>query len=167
MKNLMLFILLIIGNIIYAQDSIKTQTPILDKTEHLVDKYSSKIADTFISTMESAKPFVKESFQTVVMLQIAKGIGYLLPLVFFFIFFNLMINEYKRIDNILKGDNIPEHMNIRCGPTDEWNITPIFILYLIFSSILFLISLVYTFDGITHIIAPKWFAIKEIIELLK
>lgn len=78
-----------------------------------------------------------------------------------------MINEYKRIDNILKGDNIPEHMNIRCGPTDEWNITPIFILYLIFSSILFLISLVYTFDGITHIIAPKWFAIKEIIELLK
>ena len=86
MKNLVLFILLIIGNIIYAQDSIKTQTPILDKTEHLVDKYSSKIADTFISTMESAKPFVKEGFQTVVMVQIAKGIGYLLPLILFIIF---------------------------------------------------------------------------------
>ena len=148
MKNLVLFILLIIGNIIYAQDSIKTQTPILDKTEHLVDKYSSKIADTFISTMESAKPFVKEGFQTVVMLQIAKGIGYLLPLILFIIFLILMINEYKRIDNIC-------------------NVTPIFILYLIFSAILFLASLTFTFDGITHIIAPKWFAIKEIIELLK
>lgn len=167
MKNLVLFILLIIGNIIYAQDSIKTQTPILDKTEHLVDKYSSKIADTFISTMESAKPFVKEGFQTVVMVQIAKGIGYLLPLILFIIFLILMINEYKRIDNILKSDNVPEHMNNRYGPADSLNVTPIFILYLIFSAILFLASLIFTFDGITHIIAPKWFAIKEIIELLK
>lgn len=167
MKNLVLFILLIIGNIIYAQDSIKTETPILDKTEHLVDKYSSKIADTFISTMESAKPFVKEGFQTVVMVQIAKGIGYLLPLILFIIFLILMINEYKRIDNILKSDNVPEHMDNRYGPTEESNVTPIFILYLIFSAILFLASLTFTFDGITHIIAPKWFAIKEIIELLK
>ena len=117
--------------------------------------------------MESAKPFVKEGFQTVVMLQIAKGIGYLLPLILFIIFLILMINEYKRIDNILKSDNVPEHMNNRYGPTGESNVTPIFILYLIFSAILFLASLTFTFDGITHIIAPKWFAIKEIIELLK
>lgn len=144
-----------------------SKTPLLDKTEHLVDKYSAKIADGFVSVIEQSKPMAKEAFQSVVMLQIAKGIALLLPLLAFIVFSVIFFNEYKRIDTILKSDNVPNHMDGNCGPMDEDNITPKMTLSLIGVVLFCILSCLCTYSAILHLIAPKWYAVKEIIELFK
>lgn len=144
-----------------------SKTPLLDKTEHLVDKYSAKIADGFVSVIEQSKPMAKEAFQYVVMLQIAKGIALLLPLLAFIVFSVMFFSEYKRIDTILKSDNIPNHMNGNYGPMDEQNITPKIIFSLIGVVSFCTVSCLYTYSDVLHLIAPKWYAVKEIIELFK
>ena len=165
-KSIFIITLSLISFLSHAQKD-SSQTPILDKTEHLIDKYSVKIAETFVNTIEASKPVAKEAFKTVVMLQIAKGIAYLLPIMAFIIFFVMFISEYNRIDSILKSENVPSHMNKHCGPMDEDNVTPKIVLSLIFSCIFMIMSFFCTYSGVVHLIAPKWFAIKEIIGLFK
>ena len=150
-----------------SKDTIQSQTPVLDKTEQLVDKYGGKLANAFSETIEGAKPMVKETFETVVMLQIAKGIGCLLPLFFFIIFMYLFKKEYDRINAILASDNVPDHMNSSYGVFGEDNVNVFIILYLIFAVISFILALIFTYDGVLYLMAPKWFAIKEIIGVFK
>lgn len=170
-KILILFTLLFSVMFSYANDSIPdslaSKTPVLDKTEHLIDKYGSKIADTFARSLETAKPIAKEAFQSIVYLQIAKGVGLLLPLVFFIVFLILLKKEYDKIDNILNGNSIPEHMNSRKGPLDEDNITPFLIIYLALVVISLILAIINTYSGVLHLLAPRWYAFKEIIELFK
>lgn len=165
MKKLLLLIILSLSINLFAQDSSKT--PILDKTEHLVDKYSSKIAETFSTTMEKATPIAKEGFKMAVTVQVAKGIALLLPLVAFLIFSFLFVKEYKNIQKLLSLDSVPLHMNKHYGPFNEDNINPLLVFSLILSVITGILSIICTYSGVLYLIAPKWFAIKEIIELLK
>jgi hypothetical protein len=166
MRKLLLLSCLFISTSLLSQKDTSA-TPLLDKTEHLVDKYSSKIADAFMSTMENAKPLAKEGFESVVMLQIAKGIGMLLPLLFLFVFIVMFNSEYNRIDTILKSDKIPAHMYAKGGPFEEDNVTPKLILNLIGLILCSIMTFIFTYDGVLHLLSPKWFAIKEIIELFK
>lgn len=165
MKKLFLTLAFMFCGLIYStpKDTIQSQTPILDKTEKLVDKYGSKIAYTFSRTIEGAKPMVKETFETVVMLQIAKGIGCMLPLVFFIIFMYLFKKEYDRINAILASDNVPDHMDSSYSVFSEENCSVFIIIYLIFSAICFIAAMFTTYNGVLYLMAPKWFAIKEII----
>ncbi len=170
MKKLLLFVVLMFCTLSYSatkEVAPKTETPVLDKTEQLVDKYGAKMVDAFSSTIEKTKPMAKEAFETVIMLQIAKGIANLLPLLFFIIFLYLFKKEYDRIQNILISDNVPENMSSRRGVFDDCNLTPFIIIYLIFLIVCFIVAMITTYDGITYLLAPKWFAIKEIIGLFK
>lgn len=73
MKKLLFALLIFTGQMCFAQDtSKKSETPVLDKTEQMIDKYGGKIADVFSSAMETAKPAAKEGFRALVMLQITK-----------------------------------------------------------------------------------------------
>ena len=166
MKNKLILFMLLISLITYSQtakDSLSTS----QNVERLIDKYGGKISEGFNDVVEKTTPVAKEGFHIAVKLNIAEGIGYLLPLVFFFIFGYIFIKEYNRIDNMLKSDNIPRNMNKNYGPIDDDNSTPLLWISLVFTGILFVISLFTTIPGIKHLIAPEWYAIKDIIKLFK
>lgn len=142
-------------------------TPVLDKAEHLVDKYSAKIADVFIATMDKATPVAKEGFRALVGVQIAYGVSRILPLLFFLLFWRLAVVEYNRVEGILRGEKVPSDLNSNYGPFHEENINPKMICYLVATIIAAIVALFSTYDGIMHLIAPKWYAIEKIIEMVK
>lgn len=137
------------------------------ETERIIDKYGGKIVEGFNSFVETATPYAKEGFEVVLKLQIAKGIGYLMPMLFFFIFLFLFTKEYKRIMTILESDKVPVHMDRKYGAFDSGNASFVLYFYLAATIFSFLLGAGCLFPGITHLIAPEWFAIKEIIELIK
>ena len=169
MRKLIILFLLMFTTLIFSQTPLDTiQKPSTSQeVERLVDKYGGKIVDSFNTVVEKSTPVAKEGFYVAVKLNIATGVAHLLPLLFFFIFGYIFLKEYKRIDNILKSDNVPKNMCKSCGPTYEDNITPLLICSLIFTCILFILSCIFTTSGIKHLIAPEWYAIKDIISLFK
>jgi hypothetical protein len=162
MKRLFILCALVLSFTINAQT--ETEEPITE-TERIVDKYGGQIIDGFNEVIRNVTPYAEEGFNMVVNLQIAKGIGNLLPTILLFIFIIIFRNEYYRIDNILKSDNIPQHMDKRYGVIAEENSTLILWLSLATCILLFIISLFTIYDGVLKLIAPEWYAIKEIIEL--
>lgn len=166
MKKL-LFILLFIPIIGFSQEKSTDTISSLEITEaeRIIDKYSGKIANSFNEGINKITPMAEEGFEIAVKLQLAKGIAYMIPSLLFIIFIMLFIKEYNDIKKELSSENIPIYLNENCGPFDEGNINPKLIIYLALSVILFIIAALSIYDGITHIVAPEWYAIKEIIEL--
>ncbi len=149
-----------------AKDSIQPPTT-TQEVERLVDKYGGKIIDGFNTVVKEVTPVAEQGFKIAVKLNIAEGIGLMLPIIFFFFFLSWFLREYSRIDNILKSDNIPIHMDKKCGPMDSDNGTPSLVISLVFTCVLFILSLFCTMSGIKHLIAPEWYAIQDIINLFK
>jgi hypothetical protein len=158
--------MLLISLITYSQ-TVKDSLSTSQNVERLIDKYGGKISEGFNNVVEKTTPVAKEGFYIAVKLNIAHGIGLLLPLLFFFIFGYIFIKEYNKIENILKSDNIPRHMSKNHGPMENDNTTPLLIISLVAIVILSVVSLFTTMPGIKHLIAPEWYAIKDIIELFK
>jgi cytoskeletal protein RodZ len=156
-----------VGAIVDKLTDTGSKTPTLDKVEQLVDKYSVKVANVFVATMEKATPVAKEGFQAAVWFQVAKGVAEIIPLVFFLVFLFLLINEYNSIYKVLNSDAVPAHMSRGRGPLHESNISLKLILYLLLFIASTITTAVFVWDGIMHLVAPKWFAIKDIIELVK
>lgn len=144
-----------------------TKTPTLDKVEQLVDKYSVKIADGFVAAMDKATPIAKEGFKAAIWNQIAKGIAGIIPFFLFLAFLFLLINEYNTIYKVLGSDNVPSHMSRGRGPLHESNMSFKLMIYIILFIASTICTAIFSYDGITHLLAPKWFAIKEVIELVK
>ena len=172
-KIVLLFLMFVMTNIcVFGQSTENakkdtSQTPVLDKTEQLVDKYSAKIADAFISSIDKATPFVKSTFTSVVYLQVGKGVAYLMPTFFCLLFLIIFINEYNKLDAILKSDKVPTNLDSRTGPFCEDNINPKIIISMCFCIICGIIAIFTIADGIEHLFAPQWFAVKDIIQLFK
>lgn len=168
MKRILTIMFLILLTFNVGASSVdSSKTPVLDKTEELIDKYGGKLASSFSKAMETATPIAKEGFKIAVKFQIAEGIARLLPILLFIIFITIFNSEYKRIENILQRDDVSRTFNRSKGPFSDDNITPKLILFFIFSIIFFLVSLVVTYGGITRLIAPEWYAMLEILELMK
>ena len=165
MKKLLFTFFLFFSVIVYGQDTTKSQTPVLDKTEKMIDKYGAKIADGFSTAMEKATPVAKEGFQALVMYQVAHGIGCLVPLVLLFVFIILCTKEYKRIETILSSDKVPSYMDRHKDPYDNCTIS--LLVYTILGILSGVLAVFFTYSGIVHILAPKWFAIKDVIDLVK
>lgn len=157
---------------IFAQDSPhlkkdSSATPVLDKTEQLVDKYGAKIADAFMVSIDKATPFVKSTFASLVYLQIGRGIAYLIPTLLFLLFVFLLIKEYNLLDAVLKSDKIPNYLNGNRGPLHEDNINPKILICVLFS-IVFCVASIFTIGAaLEHLFAPQWFAVKDIIDMFK
>jgi hypothetical protein len=169
MKKQLILILLLLTSVSYTfADSIPTlDTSTIYNAERIIDKYSGKISESFSEGIKQVAPVAKQSFYMVVKLQIAKGISLFLPLLLAIIFLFLFYKEYKRIETILASGNVPNHMNSHYGVFSDDNCNPLLIIYMAFG-IMFLIGSVFTtIDAITYVIAPEWYAIKEIIDLFK
>lgn len=132
----------------------------VSQAEHLVAKYSTKITDAFTEGIQSVTPMAEDAFEMVVRLQTAKGVGLLLPIPLFFTFLLLLINEIKSVRKLIKEGNY--HYT---SPWSENNISMQMILFLILAVITGILSFITTYDGILHIMAPEWYAIKEIMGL--
>lgn len=148
MKKFILFITLSIFTLnAQAQDSIPNIN--IPQAERIIDKYSSQIAETFEQGLEKVTPIAEEGFKMVVKFQLAKGIILMIP---FFIFW---ISLYK----LTKFWNT-EHFN-------DDDVSSLGLIWIILLIITFILSIFCTYGGVTRIIAPEWYAIKEIIELFK
>lgn len=133
------------------QEPVKTEN--ISEAERIVDKYGEKIANSFKEAMDTATPMAKEGFKMVVKLQIAKGIAYLLlPLTCI-----VMFLIYKRNYKIAKEGQYNDWVHNKSGGLALFS--------LIFSIILFIVSIPATYHGLLHVMVPEWFAIKEIVQL--
>ena len=147
MKKIFILLLTILSiNIGFSQnDSI----PKITETERIIDKYGGVIIDGFNKTVEQVTPVAEEGFRIAVKLQIAKGVVGILPPFIFIIFAILFVRQYKIEDDF------------------SYNPTVLAIAYFIGTFLFFITSCFTINTGITHLIAPEWFAIKEIINLVK
>lgn len=137
-----------------ADSTIKVEVPTTaSEVERLIDKYGGKIIDGFNSVVEKATPYAKDGFRIAVKLQIAKGIAGLLPLILAIVF---MISAFKLNKTAKWTSEGPENFA-----------AVLVVICAIISAILFIVAIFFTYDAILYLIAPEWFAVQDIINLLK
>lgn len=160
MKKLFL-LLALLPTLMFAQtDSTTLATAAqVSEVERILDKYGGKAIDAFTSLTEKVTPMAENAFDMVVRLQTAKGVGLLLPLFFAVLGWSLFMKEYKRLE--------VKYSDARYGPFDEDHVTPWLIVVFIFSIVLTVVAAITTYDGLLHIMAPEWYAIEDIINLVK
>lgn len=153
-----LFMVLMLPLITLANDSTSVISEItnVDETqaERIIDKYGGKIVEGFNNFAEKATPYAEEGFKVVVKLQIAKGIAGLIPPVTCIILLILIFKFNKKA----VWDNHDSPINLYAI---------VQLIFGILAAIMFIIALFSTYNAILHLIAPEWYAIKEIIDLLK
>lgn len=147
MKKLLLLLMLSFTMITYA-DTTNAKTLNVLETERLIDKYGGQAVESFNALVENTIPLAESGFKMVVKLQIAKGIGKLIPLLAFII---LLINTIKHWDKLNELDD-------GGGVFLFWSVVGIIILGIM--------SCISTYKAILYLIVPEWFAIKEILNLI-
>jgi hypothetical protein len=166
-----LVLLLLLPTLLVGQitDTVVTTKQIeITETERIVDKYGSAIVTSFNKLITSATPMAEEGFKIAVKVQIAEGIVLLLPFLFAVIFMYITYREYFRISNILNtndADKYPRYY-FRSGPWHDDNLSFLLIVSVCMSAIFVLFAIFTTGPGVMRLIAPEWYAIKEIIQLL-
>ena len=149
MKKLILFIILLIPTITFSQkDSLD-----ITETERIIDKYSEKISQSFEQGLEKVTPVAERGFEIAVRLQIARGLSYLLVPIFTVIFLIIFYKNYK-IAREYSDYSWTEGKGGTIG-----------VISLIIGSCGLISSIPAIYYGISLLIAPEWFAIKEIIEM--
>lgn len=143
MKNLLFTICLLFTFTIYAQNDSIIQPSNIAEAERLIDKYGGQLKEDFNNMIKDVTPMAEEGFKVVVRLQVAKGITYLIPTVVFFIALPFFIKYGK----------------------EDFDSFQTFIVGMI-TFISFIIAIFSTYHGVLHIMAPEWFAVKEIIGLV-
>lgn len=149
MKKLILITALFIGLFSFAQDSTAIK---ITEAERIIDKYGGAAVDKFNNAVDTITPFAKDGFKIVTKLKFAEGVVYLLVFPFCILFWFIFNHYYNKA----------------CIEDSYWIDTkagPLSITFLILSigSTIGLIPALY--HGLTHVIAPEWFAIKEIANL--
>lgn len=145
MKKLLLVLTLILGcvlNLNAQVEQVPDSTITVTEAERIIDKYSEKISDSFNEGITKIAPSVKEGFEVVVKLQIGIGLFNIAVSILCITLILLMIKNWKTI----------------CYNDCELAATFLAII----SIITFPITL---YQGIVHLAAPEWYAMKEIIEL--
>lgn len=153
-KLIILFLSIFCVTTSFSQEEQSKVKEAVTETERIVDKYGSKLAESFSEFMEGAKPMAQEGFKVVVRLQIAKGICKLLfiPLSIFCVWL-----FYRNLTYITL--------------VEEKDVDPLDTAYgvLFISGIVGIISIIASVLNISlaiqMILAPEWFAIKEISSL--
>lgn len=137
-------------------DSLVIENVNVTEAERIIDKYSDKIYDGVSTIAEKLTEPAQEVFGYVVFLQIAKGIGMLLPIPLVFIFSFLFLMFYKKVEWSYNS------------PTAET--TGVFTLSIVFgvmAGVSIIIAFCTTYTGLLHLLAPEWYAIKEIVGLIQ
>lgn len=159
----------------YAQvDSVT-----IGETERIIDKYSEKVFSSISGVVESLEAPTKMVFESVVRLQIARGVGLILFTILSII---VVLIGFHRIGvgvKLLEKTNIIIHKNNleilekesvdNSQPAlskDHNSLLELGYAVLGVGSGLFIISLFSLYYGILYLMAPEWFAIKELIDLV-
>lgn len=151
MKRLFLAMMLLSATLGFGQtDSLNVS---ITQAERIIDKYTGEITNAFEKGLERITPVAEQGFEIATKLQFSKGIAYLLLLPSTLMLGFLFIKYYK----IAKDSSDYDWTDGDYG-------TPAVVL-LIFSCIGLIGSIFATYHGLTHVIAPEWFAIKEIIRM--
>lgn len=164
--GLLLILIMLIPATSYAQKDTGQYVTDSD-VERLVDKYGGKVQESFNNFVERATPVAEEGFKIAVRLQFAKGLAWVLGILISVMLLSVYLKEYNRISTILNSGNVPKNMSASYGPWDEDNCTFILIFSGIGFGIMTILSLAFAYSGMTHLIAPEWYAIVEIINLFK
>lgn len=151
-----------VGFSMFAQDVQQeplTQAETISEAERIIDKYSSKAVEAFSEAVTTITPIAVDAFKMVVRLQVAKGIGWLLIALaslspFFFLKWSFNQHLKDREFNLNKyGAEKRETGGILLG---------INILLCISGFISFC---VFIQPALLYLIAPEWYAVKEILNL--
>ena len=155
MRKLVTILLILVSLNSYTQvlDSIPNTT----ETERIIDKYGSKISDGFNKIVENVVPMAETGFTMVVKLQIAKGVAYMLVPLLSILFWIMFFTNYKLSLINQKNDDINDWWDASRGAPA--------VVGLILAIITSGISFFTIYWGLLYLIAPEWFAIKEIIGL--
>lgn len=120
------------------------------EAERLLDKYAGKMYEGAVEIAEAISGPAKEAFDYVVMLQIAKGIGMLIPLLLFIISLTVILITATRFE---------------CNEESVGGV--VCMAFIVIGALSLVLSFFTTYDAVLHLIAPEWFAIKEIMALIK
>ncbi len=164
-RILILSLFTLFSFVVNAQQTIPDTT--ISNAERIIDKYSGKIANTFIAGIEKITPVAINGFELAVRLQIAIGLFDLVGCMLFFLCFIQLFKEYNRISILLDSKDCPSRMNKTEGPFYDQNATFKLGAFTILSILSVIMLPFFLYEAFTHLIAPEWFAIKEIIELFK
>ena len=159
MKKLVFLLALALGlsfqNTIYATTTDSTSVQITT-AERIIDKYSGKIYDNINDIVSKLEGPAKEVFHYVTMKNFAQGIaGFLPAFLFIILFFPYWINVTKIFNGKYDGNMDDDS---QATYVMGWGITLL---------VLGIITLFTFTDAIMHVIAPEWFAIQDIIGLVK
>jgi hypothetical protein len=157
MKKFITILVLLLSLQSYTQSTLDS-IPNITETERIIDKYGSKISDGFNKMVENVAPMAEAGFTMVVKLQIAKGVAYMLIPLLSVLFWIMFFTNYKLALINQKNENIKDWCDASRG-------TPA-IVGLILAIITSTISLFTIYHGLLYLIAPEWFAIKEILNLI-
>jgi len=145
----------------------ETDSTSITTAERVIDKYTTKMFDAVQNTAQALEQPAKEIFKSVVKLQVAKGITYLLPILVFIIAILIFYREYRRIERLLSSQNVPSCYDKYQGPMGDGNINTIMVLSLVIACVCIAISIFSIPVGIQYLASPEWFAIKEVLSIFK
>lgn len=170
-----LFAILFSVNFVYAQsetientkETVQTAKETVAEThetittaERVIDKYTDKFYSGVSDIVEGLKGPAETVFKSVVMLQIAKGVGMLLILLPTIIFWIVFARLYPKVHDYFENAH---------GWT-SWDEAPwgvMTIISLVAACALTIGSVFSVYHGLLHVFAPEWFAIMEIVQLVK
>lgn len=136
-----------------SQDSDTTK--VTNEVERLIDKYSAKIAESLNTSVEAVVPVIKNVYRSALMKQYAVAFSSAFSVLVGMILIFLAKREYVFE---LKASNIRK-------PYDAEN--PFLWFYTICGLVITTLSLlVFLVSGVKRLIAPEWYAIETIKELL-
>ena len=150
----------------FAQDTTSVSNNITE-AERIVDKYAAKVTTAVTNIVAELEEPAKEVFRITVKLKIAQGIAYMLVLVATIIYFYIFNIQYKKGNEYWKDYN---QAKLNSYYYKDWSDAPNFgisMIFLILGVIFAFASVFATYWGILHLIAPEWFAIQELVELVK
>ena len=140
----------------FAEETKNDNTQVISEqnistAERIIDKYSEKMYETFSELAQNLKGPAKEAFGYMVKKEIAQGYVFMIPLVGFLLTLLLgIIIIYSSIRH--DGNEALEAIGASA---------------LVASAIFLAISIFTTGSGIMYLIAPEYYAIQDIFELLK
>lgn len=163
-----LFAILFSVNFAYAQsETVKDVKETVAEThetittaERVIDKYTDKFYNGVSEIVEGLKGPAETVFKSVVMLQIAKGVAMLLILIPTIIFWIVFARTYPSVSEYCENEH----------SYTTWDEAPKGVLTIIslVAACAFTIGSVFSvYHGILHVFAPEWFAIMEIVQLVK
>ncbi len=163
-KILTLLVFTLFSFVVNAQQPT-VDTATISNAERIVDKYTGKIADAFTNGIEKVTPVAIDGFKLVCRLQIAIGLFDLAMVGICVLCLFAFFKEYNRINNLLHSEKCPRRMDPNEGPFYVSNYTAKLSMFFGSSMLFGILAPFCLYEAFTHLIAPEWFAIKEIIKL--